>query len=58
VATAIVSARTRDQLKDNIGVAGWELPAEHRRDLERVSRPRLTYPHDLHRLLGCAPKLG
>ena len=52
VASAIVSARTTAQLTDNLGVMGWELPTEYRRTLDRVSRPRLTYPHDLQRMLG------
>ncbi|MGD0197406.1 MAG: aldo/keto reductase [Solirubrobacteraceae bacterium] len=44
VTTAIVGARTPEQLADNLAAASLELsPAEHAR-LEAVSRPDLLYP--------------
>jgi aryl-alcohol dehydrogenase-like predicted oxidoreductase len=55
VASAIVGARTPEQVSDHLGIAGWRLEPSHLAALDRLTRPRLTYPHDLQRMLGCAP---
>ena len=45
VASVIVGARTEEQLKENLGAAGWELTSEQVKKLDEVSgRPR-PYPY-------------
>ena len=44
VTTAIVAARTPEQLADNLAAASLELATEEHSRLERVSRPPLLYP--------------
>jgi aryl-alcohol dehydrogenase-like predicted oxidoreductase len=55
VVSAIVGARTAAQLLDNLAIGGWRLDEDHTRRLAKLSRPRLPYPHDLQRMLGCLP---
>lgn len=45
VASVILGARTEAQLVRNLGAAALTLDAEERARLDRVSRPRLIYPH-------------
>jgi hypothetical protein len=44
VASAIIGARTADQLADTLGAAGWSLPADARQRLEAVSALPRRYP--------------
>ena len=45
VASVILGARTEDQLRRNLGAADLVLAAAERERLDRVSLPRLIYPH-------------
>jgi aryl-alcohol dehydrogenase-like predicted oxidoreductase len=45
VSTAIVAARTEEQLADNLAAASLELTDAELARLEEVSRPHLLYPH-------------
>jgi aryl-alcohol dehydrogenase-like predicted oxidoreductase len=47
VASAIVGARTSDQLGDTLGAIGWQLPAEARKRLDDVSALPLRYPRSI-----------
>ena len=42
--SAIVGARTAEQLRDNLGAAGWRLPDEARQRLNKVSASPPRYP--------------
>jgi aryl-alcohol dehydrogenase-like predicted oxidoreductase len=44
-AVPILGARTVEQLKENLGCAGWELAAEDLEVLDRASAAPLPYPH-------------
>ena len=44
IASAIIGARTADQLRDNLGAAGWRLPDEARMRLSKVSASQPRYP--------------
>ena len=44
VASAIVGARTADQLSDTFAAAGWQLPAEARQPLDTVLALSHHYP--------------
>jgi aryl-alcohol dehydrogenase-like predicted oxidoreductase len=45
VSSIIVGARTEEQLKENLGAAGWNLTAEQIKTLDAASeRPRI-YPY-------------
>jgi len=46
-AIPILGARTLAQARDNLGAVDVTIPAELFERLERVSRPRLGFPHDL-----------
>jgi aryl-alcohol dehydrogenase-like predicted oxidoreductase len=43
VTAPIIGARTPEQLEDNLGSLGWNLPEEHRRRLDEVSSYELPY---------------
>jgi aryl-alcohol dehydrogenase-like predicted oxidoreductase len=45
VCSAVVGARTEEQLADNLGAATLELSAEERARLDELSAPPLIYPH-------------
>jgi aryl-alcohol dehydrogenase-like predicted oxidoreductase len=45
VATIVIGARTDAQLADNLGAAQLTLSADELSRLEKISRPRLIYPH-------------
>ena len=45
VATAVVGARTEEQLADNLGAADLTLEDDERARLDEVSAPRLMYPY-------------
>jgi aryl-alcohol dehydrogenase-like predicted oxidoreductase len=45
VTAPIIGARTMEQLADNLGAAGWTLPAEHRACLDEVSAVEEPYPY-------------
>jgi aryl-alcohol dehydrogenase-like predicted oxidoreductase len=49
VTSAIVGARTEEQLADNLAAATLELTADEHARLEAVSRPALLYPFWHHR---------
>ena len=57
VASAIVGARTEEQLADNLRAAELELSEEERGRLDQVSAPRLIYPH-WHQLRTGSDRLG
>ncbi|HEX5326067.1 MAG TPA: aldo/keto reductase [Acetobacteraceae bacterium] len=44
ITSAIVGARTADQLRDNLRAGGWRLPAEALTRLDKVSAPPGRYP--------------
>jgi aryl-alcohol dehydrogenase-like predicted oxidoreductase len=46
VTSVILGARTVEQLRDNLGAAGWDLAAEDMQHLDEISAPaRLDYPY-------------
>ncbi|MGH3169508.1 MAG: aldo/keto reductase, partial [Trebonia sp.] len=45
VSSVIIGARTEEQLKDNLGAAGWELTGDEMARLDRVSARSLPYPY-------------
>ena len=49
VTSAIVGARSFAHLEDNLGAAGWRLPAEVLERLNAVSAPELRYPESMER---------
>ena len=57
VASAIVGARTEEQLADNLRAAELELSEEERGRLDQVSDPRLIYPY-WHQLRTASDRLG
>src|SRR5919107_611683 len=57
VCSAIVGARTEEQLADNLGAATLELSAEERARLDELSAPPLIYPH-WHQAKTAADRLG
>lgn len=46
VCSVIFGARSPEQLSDNLKAAALDLPHEHIRRLDEVSRPRLDYPYN------------
>jgi aryl-alcohol dehydrogenase-like predicted oxidoreductase len=44
VASAIVGARTTAQFADTLAAAGWQLPVEARKRLDKISAPPRRYP--------------
>lgn len=62
ITSAIVGARTLQQLQDNLKAAGWRLPDEARATLDRVSAPPARYPRsmeqDMHARRDDAVKIG
>jgi aryl-alcohol dehydrogenase-like predicted oxidoreductase len=57
VASAIVGARTDEQLADNLAAANLELTGEERARLDEVSQPPLIYPH-WHQAKTAVDRLG
>jgi aryl-alcohol dehydrogenase-like predicted oxidoreductase len=57
VTSAIVGARTEDQLKDNLAAADLKLSQEELDRLEKVSRPPLPYPY-WHQLFMSKERFG
>jgi aryl-alcohol dehydrogenase-like predicted oxidoreductase len=57
VTSVVVGARTDEQLADNLGAADLELSPEEVARLEKVSRPRLIYPH-WHQRNTASDRLG
>jgi aryl-alcohol dehydrogenase-like predicted oxidoreductase len=57
VCSAIVGARTEEQLADNLRAAELELTAEERARLDEVSAPPLIYPH-WHQAKTAVDRLG
>jgi aryl-alcohol dehydrogenase-like predicted oxidoreductase len=57
VASAIVGARTDEQLADNLAAADLELTDEERARLDEVSQPPLIYPH-WHQAKTAVDRLG
>ncbi|KAK7102012.1 1-deoxyxylulose-5-phosphate synthase YajO-like [Littorina saxatilis] len=48
VPSVIIGARTLEQLDQNMGAAnGWAMTAQEMTELDEVSAPTLTHPHDL-----------
>ena len=46
VTAPIIGARTIEQLRTNLGAAGWDLTAEQREKLNIASELAVTYPYD------------
>lgn len=46
VTAPIVGARKADQLKDNLGAAGWKLDDKQMQRLTEVSEPPEIYPYN------------
>ncbi len=46
VTSPIIGVRTMEQLENNLGAAGWSLPAEHKACLDEVSAMEAPYPYD------------
>jgi aryl-alcohol dehydrogenase-like predicted oxidoreductase len=57
IATIVIGARTDEQLADNLNAAKLTLSADELSRLERVSRPRLIYPH-WHQLATSADRFS
>jgi aryl-alcohol dehydrogenase-like predicted oxidoreductase len=47
VTAPIIGARTLDQLKNNLGAAGWILDSKHLHQLNKVSDPGKPYPYEM-----------
>jgi aryl-alcohol dehydrogenase-like predicted oxidoreductase len=45
VSSAIVGARNEEQLRQNLGAAGWSLTADQIAELDKVSEPQAAYPY-------------
>ena len=45
VSTVIIGARTEEQLRQNLGAAGWALSAEHIARLDAASDVTPVYPY-------------
>ncbi len=52
ITSPIIGARTREQLKDNLGSVGWELTSEELKALDEVSRLEESYPYRFIKQLG------
>lgn len=50
VSSVIIGARTEEQLRQNLGAAGWNLTAEQVKKLDEISTQTLPYPY-WHQLL-------
>jgi aryl-alcohol dehydrogenase-like predicted oxidoreductase len=46
VTAPVIGARSVEQLRENLGAAGWRLADDDRRRLDDVSAVELGYPHD------------
>jgi aryl-alcohol dehydrogenase-like predicted oxidoreductase len=46
VASLVIGARNEDQLRDNLGAAGWALDADQVARLGEVSRLPVPYPYN------------
>ena len=57
VTSLVVGARTEEQLADNLAAADLVLSDDEIAELERVSRPPLTYPH-WHQAATAGDRLG
>ncbi len=49
ITSAIIGARTMDQLRDNLGSVGWTLDDEHLQKLNEVSQLREMYPKSMEK---------
>lgn len=54
VTSAIMGARTVEQLRENLGAVGWQLDREALEALDRASSLELGYPYEMQRRLGAA----
>jgi aryl-alcohol dehydrogenase-like predicted oxidoreductase len=45
VVSAVVGARTHEQLEDNLGAAGWRMTEDELDALDELTLPPLIYPH-------------
>jgi aryl-alcohol dehydrogenase-like predicted oxidoreductase len=52
VASTIVGARTTDQLGDTLGAAGWQLPEDVRKRLDKVSAQPHRYPRAMEETMA------
>ncbi len=54
VTSAIIGARTVEQLRENLGAVGWQLDGEALDALDEASAIELGYPYEMQRRLGAA----
>jgi len=54
VTSAIIGARTVEQLRENLGAVGWQLEGEALDALDEASSIELGYPYEMQRRLGAA----
>ena len=52
VTSALIGARTVDQLEDNLGSVGWLLDPEHVDRLNEASRFRIGYPQEFQQWMA------
>ncbi len=52
VASAIVGARTAAQLSDTLAATGWQLPAEMRERLDKISAQPHRYPRAMEETMA------
>jgi aryl-alcohol dehydrogenase-like predicted oxidoreductase len=52
VTSALIGARTVDQLEDNLGSVGWLLDPEHVDLLNEASRIRIGYPQEFQQRMA------
>ncbi len=57
ITSAIIGARTDEQLQDNLGAAELTLSADEQAALDKVSMQPLIYPH-WHQLAGARDRLS
>jgi aryl-alcohol dehydrogenase-like predicted oxidoreductase len=43
-----MGAKTLDQLKDNLGVLGWQLTEDQMKELDKASAIEVPYPWNHH----------
>jgi aryl-alcohol dehydrogenase-like predicted oxidoreductase len=49
ISSAIVGARSLEQLTENLGSVGWRLSAEEKAELDQISRIEEGYPYNVLR---------
>ncbi|HLH05467.1 MAG TPA: aldo/keto reductase [Bryobacteraceae bacterium] len=52
ISSVIIGARNEEQLRQNLGAAGWQLDPEHVKKLDEASATTLAYPYWHQRMSG------